>query len=403
MDNLLITGLLMSGGIGILYQLKGIPAILWRKLKQKVVYTVKIYDSDLLFYVLENWLYKNHNEKYRDTEAGYSILEDFEQPSKVRKVHYKQGSNIFSLKYLNKRLYFAKSKDKIDHASERRNLFSNYFTIWGWKSKETIETLLNFLTQEYNKSLEDNRITFYIWGWDSWRNFKKKYVKPLDEIILKDKTKRFIQNDIENFLEKKEWYEKVNITYKRTYLFCGPPGTGKSTLAFALAAKTGRDICIMNLNTFASDRDLVNSFTGLPNDCLLLIEDIDSSFVKRENTKDSKISFSCFLNCLDGALAKEGIITVMTTNYVEKLDTALLREGRTDVKMEISNPTEIEVSKYLSLFYEEEIQVSGNFNISMAAVQELCLRNKHSIEAIRALQDTLGTEKVKITSNELVA
>ncbi len=159
----------------------------------------------------------------------------------------------------------------------------------------------------------------------------------------------------------------------------------------------------MNLNTFASDRDLVNSFTGLPNDCLLLIEDIDSSFVKRENTKDSKISFSCFLNCLDGALAKEGIITVMTTNYVEKLDTALLREGRTDVKMEISNPTEIEVSKYLSLFYEEEIQVSGNFNISMAAVQELCLRNKHSIEAIRALQDTLGTEKVKITSNELVA
>lgn len=48
------------------------------------------------------------------------------------------------------------------------------------------------------------------------------------------------------------------------------------------------------------------------------------------------MTFSGFLNALDGVRSQEGRIIVMTTNFKERLDPALLRPGRVDQMYEIS-------------------------------------------------------------------
>ena len=49
------------------------------------------------------------------------------------------------------------------------------------------------------------------------------------------------------------------------------------------------------------------------------------------NKKKGGISLSCLLNLLDGVVSGNNLFLIMTTNYVEKLDPALIREGRCDL------------------------------------------------------------------------
>lgn len=47
--------------------------------------------------------------------------------------------------------------------------------------------------------------------------------------------KRELIEDLDRFVEKREFYRRVGKAWKRGYLFCGPPGTGKSSLTAAMA------------------------------------------------------------------------------------------------------------------------------------------------------------------------
>ena len=134
-------------------------------------------------------------------------------------------------------------------------------------------------------------------------------------------------------------------------MFHGAPGGGKTSLAFAMAHLTNRNIFILNLSSLSNDVALARCFKYLEQNSILLIEDIDAAFVKRNDGE--QVSFSMLLNCLDGAMSKEDIITVITTNHVEKLDPALIRAGRIDLQVEIKYPSHIEVTEFLKNFYSD--------------------------------------------------
>lgn len=92
-------------------------------------------------------------------------------------------------------------------------------------------------------------------------------------------------------------------------------------------------------------------FRKLPKKSMVVIEDVDcmSEVVntresKKEEDKESTkkeggnkpgISLSCLLNLLDGVVSGNNLFLIMTTNYVEKLDPALIREGRCDLQIEL--------------------------------------------------------------------
>src|ERR1700760_3223877 len=118
-----VFGVLMSSAMALIMNIKQLPTKGLRHLtgwfRKKVVYTVKIYQYDELFYILEAWMYKNHERQYKDVEASLewtnlmdriqgpsisSISENENRPNDRRQIFYKQEDNIFFIRYKGKRI-----------------------------------------------------------------------------------------------------------------------------------------------------------------------------------------------------------------------------------------------------------------------------------------------------------
>jgi chaperone BCS1 len=129
----------------------------------------------------------------------------------------------------------------------------------------------------------------------------------------------------------------MGIPYKRSYLLYGPPGTGKSSFAQAIASEIKYSICFVNCSDKINDFNFNRLLNSAPKKSIILIEDVDAIFSERKNTeKMNALTFSGFLNSIDGVRSQEGRIIIMTTNFKERLDPALLRPGRIDESYEIN-------------------------------------------------------------------
>ncbi|KAK4603922.1 hypothetical protein RGQ29_012436 [Quercus rubra] len=152
-----------------------------------------------------------------------------------------------------------------------------------------------------------------------------------------------------HFSEGKEYYAKIGKAWKRGYLLYGPPGTGKSSMIAAMANYLNYDIYDLELTTVKDNTELRRLLIETTSKSIIVIEDIDcsldltgkepaSKMAKGEEESSSKVTLSGLLNFIDGlwsACGGERII-VFTTNYVEKLDPALIRRGRMDKHIEMS-------------------------------------------------------------------
>ncbi|CAF9931966.1 MAG: hypothetical protein GOMPHAMPRED_006462 [Gomphillus americanus] len=199
-----------------------------------------------------------------------------------------------------------------------------------------------------------------------WIRCLSRPPRPMSTVVLDQVQKDTIVNDMKEYLRSytRKWYSNRGLPYRRGYLFHGPPGTGKTSLCFALAGLLNLRIYVVSLNSKSVTEDsLAKLFSNLPWRCIILLEDIDSAGITakrievKEEEEESKekteakedvkapsvdtgganstnprgITLSAFLNIIDGVASSEGRILVMTTNHIEKLDPAILRPGRVDV------------------------------------------------------------------------
>ncbi|KAF8422729.1 P-loop containing nucleoside triphosphate hydrolase protein [Tirmania nivea] len=202
-------------------------------------------------------------------------------------------------------------------------------------------------------------------GGTEWERCFSKPVRSLDTVILDDKQKEKIAEDLEEFLlpATNKWYSNRGLPYRRGYLLYGPPGTGKTSLSVALAGKFGLSVYALSLSVAWMNDDILSMlFSSLPKNCIVLLEDIDACGVTREKGEAGKgnadahpklldhkdensnsnakpgaqVSFSGLLNAIDGVASKEGRALIMTTNHRERLDEALIRPGRVDLQIKFA-------------------------------------------------------------------
>jgi mitochondrial chaperone BCS1 len=256
----------------------------------------------------------------------------------------------------------------------------------------------------------------YAWDENStgiWRKHAVKPCRPLDTVYLAGTQRDLIEHDVARFLhtDTAARYRSRGIPHRRGYLFYGPPGNGKSSLAMALAGHFGLNVYSLSLrDAQMNDTFLSQLFNALPSSkVLVLLEDIDSAGLKREeefedddssiydlpanNVSDglitlpiwtgssssgqyintgllpdgtiprrhripppriTNVTLSGVLNALDGIAAPEGHIVVMTTNAPDSLDKALTRPGRIDTKIEFKNASPKQLYDIFHRMYRDE-------------------------------------------------
>ncbi|KAK3410115.1 hypothetical protein EUGRSUZ_J02147 [Eucalyptus grandis] len=206
---------------------------------------------------------------------------------------------------------------------------------------------------------------WYYYKASKWSHVAFEHPATFDTLAMEPNKKSEIMNDLLRFRRGKEYYERIGKAWKRGYLLYGPPGTGKSTMIAAMANFLNYDVYDLELTTVKDNTELRKLLIETSAKSIIVIEDIDCSLdltgqrktkkqekdedeekadpVKRmvkggDESKDSKVTLSGLLNFIDGlwsACGGERII-VFTTNYVEKLDPALIRRGRMDKHIEMS-------------------------------------------------------------------
>jgi ATP-dependent 26S proteasome regulatory subunit len=238
--------------------------------------------------------------------------------------------------------------------------------------------------------------------------------RSFDTIYLPSKMLAEIKSEIVKFILMEKIYREYQIPYKKGILFYGPPGTGKTSLVKSLAFEYQLNIFIINVNdeNINDDTivDILNSLGG--GNKILLFEDIDTAFSQKEKVKNESrtedddvpdnadvadmkedddsadeddekeakkpktkakqftlldkqtekkkkfLTYSGLLNALDGALSNHhGVITIMTTNYIEKLGPAFIRQGRIDRKFELKECNHEQIYTMAKTFITKKIKI----------------------------------------------
>ncbi|KAL6255177.1 mitochondrial chaperone BCS1 [Pogonomyrmex barbatus] len=272
------------------------------------------------------------------------------------------------------------------------------------KDRSIYFNILEEARQMALKEHEGKTIMYTAMG-SEWRQFgHARKRRPLESVVLDTGISERIINDCQEFINNPSWYSERGIPYRRGYLLYGPPGCGKSSYITALAGELERGICVLNLSERGLTDDRLNHLLAVaPQQTIILLEDIDAAFTSREESKAVKaayeglnrVTFSGLLNCLDGVASTEARILFMTTNYLDRLDPALVRPGRVDVKEYIGWCSQNQVEQMFLRFYKEPGKDSGSLakqfadsvmsfkkNVSPAQIQGYFMFHKSNPNAV---------------------
>jgi AAA+ superfamily predicted ATPase len=173
-------------------------------------------------------------------------------------------------------------------------------------------------------------------------------------LIIKAEDKEKLISYIDNFVspEAEAKYDKFGMPYKLNILLHGKPGTGKTSLANIIANRYKKTIKIVHFDSDLTDSKLcsaVNSIDGKYS--ILLLEDIDCIFHEHgSNHNTCNVSISALINVLDGISRSRGLITIITTNFIKKLEQRLLRPGRINMMIEFNIISKEQIEGLLKLY-----------------------------------------------------
>jgi AAA+ superfamily predicted ATPase len=173
-----------------------------------------------------------------------------------------------------------------------------------------------------------------------------------DDIILSEKLKTDIRQNLSNLIEHRNIYRDNGLKVRRGLIFSGPPGVGKTNLIKILCSTIDWTVIWVSPKHLENPRR-VSTIMQLAKDLspsVIVLEDIDLYGSSREMNGNPTV-LGELMNQLDGVEGLVDIITIATTNREEVLEKALLdRPGRFDRVIKFGFPEQEERLQMLELF-----------------------------------------------------
>ena len=177
------------------------------------------------------------------------------------------------------------------------------------------------------------------------------------ELILPDDVQALMQTNLFTPVERTEECRQLGVPLKRGILLAGGYGVGKTMSANILAKKCeGNNFTFLYLKSVKHLEHAI-TFAMQYQPCVIFSEDIDQ--VTRGDDENRDELANNILNTLDGILSKgKEIMVVLTTNYAEKINPAMLRPGRLDAVI-VMRPPDAEAAKRLVKLYARNLLADG--------------------------------------------
>ena len=380
-------GLLLVVGGGILAYARVWPTRIWSFIKRQSMVEIDIPDKDDAFEWLNQWLAQHNYSRKRSrllTVKTERSDNDDEKPT----ILFSPAPGTHYLFYKRRFMILERTRQNPEGGGSggMKEPFREYFTIRILGRRRDIALSLINAAYDMAHPPTENKLTVlrYKNSWDEWVISSRPPKRELNSIILTHGREEELTSDIQTFLDSEQWYLDRGIPYRRGYLFYGPPGNGKTSAIMAIAAYFKMDIGILNLVAGSlNDDGIADALSDTPKNTIILIEDIDCLVSGRRT--EMSVTFSGFLNALDGLSSSHGQIVFMTTNHLEHLDEALIRPGRCDVQREFSQADSDQKSRMFERFFPDS-DLALNFSnrcpddISMATLQGHMMRYRDSAQ-----------------------
>jgi adenylate kinase family enzyme len=386
------------------YQLKSFPQLVWRKFKYFATYQIYFDHTGDFYEVFSEWFASMYPQKFRNVEVklwwdadeddrrleqapvAFNAQQQQTRTGKgwlLKRFQFNDSNVIF---YQNRWLWVRKEREKRERGNDGHDYLNSY-TISGLFARSAIESLCEEVRLKKEQLTHKDSLRVGVnteGGGFEWKDVT--VVKTFDHIFFAEKDA--LVADLDRFVAKKEFYRTKGINFKRSYLFFGPPGTGKTSVATAIAKHLVYTLHVINLASIKDDLVLQRMATYIGRKSVVLLEDIDCVLTDRD-VKSDNLNFSTVLNFLDGLYAPSDCVFVLTTNHPEALDEALTRKGRVDFALRIGYPSVQDIEAFMSDFYETEVRIDAEFardNLSMSSIQDICLRTPDVDDAVMKVQ-----------------
>ena len=211
----------------------------------------------------------------------------------------------------------------------------------------------------------------------------KVYVKSaegikFDDVAGEDEAKENLQ-EVVNYLHDPSKYKDIGASMPKGILLVGPPGTGKTMLAKAVAGEanvpffsmSGSEFVEMFVGMGASKvRDLFSQAKEKA-PCIVFIDEIDAIGQKRSGGQyggndEREQTLNQLLTEMDGFEGNNGVIILAATNRPESLDPALTRPGRFDRRVPVELP-DLKGREEILKVHAKKIKVAEDVDFSKIA------------------------------------